>query len=393
MMKMSHMKKMLWTKLKLHIGTEGRHGKRKEEDNVNSLMGKPNVNEEYKEAFRTKSFIEMCNKVQGQLEVRTSLDDGQSSSSSSPLSSSSSTPSSPSVQHVPLSQYLLEPRQETLTSILEASNLHQFLVNYFEISLEAGKTCEFLLQNVLQVHINYRVIKNVLKLIKRVPDKESWTHHQYHAVYKNLASYALHKNPFSMMTREKFHELHDSHVLLLHQLTSQYRKTKRRTKYIRFIKRAFATFLVLGFGAFFIALLILAMHSMIGLVACPGLIVCTLALFKTKRLRQKFDRKWLEGLGAQLDIAARGVYILINDFDTMSMLVQRLYDEMEHRKFVADICVKKGKNEMLKEVVTEFQTQDSCFLEQLEELEKQIYLCFLDINRSRRLVVDEMVKC
>ncbi|KAL0438383.1 UNVERIFIED_CONTAM: hypothetical protein Slati_2321300 [Sesamum latifolium] len=105
------------------------------------------------------------------------------------------------------------------------------------------------------------------------------------------------------------------------------------------------------------------------------------------------SRTWLDGLGAQLDLAARGVYILVNDFDTMSRLVQRLHDEMEHRKFVADICVRKGKNEMLKEVVKEFQMHETWFMEQLEELEKQIYLCFLDINRSRRLVVEQMVKC
>ncbi|KAL0391871.1 UNVERIFIED_CONTAM: hypothetical protein Sradi_2409900 [Sesamum radiatum] len=84
---------------------------------------------------------------------------------------------------------------------------------------------------------------------------------------------------------------------------------------------------------------------------------------------------------------------MMNDFDTMSRLVRRLHDEMEHRKFVAEICVRKGKNEMLKEVIErEFQMHERCFLEQLEELEKQICLCFLDINRSRRLLVREMVK-
>ncbi|KAI3464794.1 hypothetical protein Pfo_021457 [Paulownia fortunei] len=335
----------------------------------------------------------MCYKVQGQLEIRTNLD-GQSLSMSS-SSTSTSSPSSPPIEHVHLSEYLLEPRQETLTSILESLNLHHFLVNYFDISLEAGRICESVLQNVHQVGINCRAIKNIIKLTELFPDSTSWTHSHYDALYRNLASLASLKNPFSTMTPEKFLELHGSHVHLLHRLTSQCRKTKRRTKIIRCIKRALTTCLVVGCGAVAITLLVLAMHSMVGMVAAPGLIVCSLGLFmmkKLKRGKRKSKKTWLKGLGAQLDIAARGAYILINNFDTMNQSVQRLHDEMEHRKFVAEICVRKRKNEILKEVVRELQMHESCFLEQLEELEKQIYLCFLDINRSRRLLVQELDK-
>ncbi|KAL0360509.1 UNVERIFIED_CONTAM: hypothetical protein Sradi_3735400 [Sesamum radiatum] len=370
----------------------GGHGK---EEIVDSSRGEPNVNDEYREAFRTKSYIDICNKVQGQLETRTSHDVqlGQSSPSSS--SSLSSSP----LAHPPvhLSDNLLEPRQETLTAIFETSKtLHDhFLENYFEISLEAGRICELLLQNVHQVRTNHRAITYVLKLIKRVPDCMNWTNNQQHTVYRNLASFALRRNPFSSMTPEKFHELHDSHVDLLHQLTSKCRKTKRRTKIIRYMKRALATFVFLGCGGLAIAVLVLAIHSIVGLLAAPGLILGVLVIKKLRKRAEhdQSSRTWLDGLGAQLDLAARGVYILVNDFDTMSRLVQRLHDEMEHRKFVADICVRKGKNEMLKEVVKEFQMHESWFMEQLEELEKQIYLCFLDINRSRRLVVEQMVKC
>ncbi|KAK4429419.1 hypothetical protein Salat_1242300 [Sesamum alatum] len=387
---MSRIRKDLWSKLGLYLN-EGGHGK---EEIGNSSRGEPNVNDEYREAFRTKSYIDICNKVQGQLETRTSLDVqlGQSSSSSS---SSLSSPPSPMIHPVHLSDNLLEPRQETLTAIFETSKaLHDhFLENYFEISLEAGRICEYLLQNVHQVRANHRAIRYVLKLMKRVPDCEKWTNNQHHTVYRNLASFALRKNPFSSMTPEKFHELHDSHVDLLHQLTSKCRKTKRRTKLIRYMKRALAAFVFVACGGLGIAVLVLAIHSIVGLLAAPGLI---LGLFLIKILRKREEhepsRTWLDGVGAQLDVAARGVYILVNDFDTMSRLVQRLHDEMEHRKFVADICVRKGKNEMLKEVVKELEMHEGWFMEQLEELEKQIYLCFLDINRSRRLVVEQMVK-
>jgi hypothetical protein len=55
------------------------------------------------------------------------------------------------------------------------------------------------------------------------------------------------------------------------------------------------------------------------------------------------------------------------------------------------VCVKNGKREILKEVVREFHANESSFLEQIEELEEHIYLCFLTINRSSRLVFQEII--
>ncbi|KAL2468216.1 hypothetical protein Fot_51741 [Forsythia ovata] len=355
-------------------------------------MSKSNVNEEYKEAFRTNSYIEICKKVQGQLEREsTDHDNGPSSSLSSSSSSSSS-----SSRHVHLSEFLLEPCQETLDDIIENLNLHQLLVNYLEISLEACRLCELLLKNVHNVRANYCVIKNAIKQMKKLPDGASWnTDDHCLAVYRNLASFVMLRNPLSTITPLQFHELHESRILLFHRLTSKCRQTKRRTKLRKWIKKVMRYVLVGACGALVIPLLLLAIHSMVaGMVAAPGLFVLgSLSLFlkKLRVAKKKLEKTEYERLGIQLDIAARGVYILINDFDTMSRLVQRLHDELEHKKFVADICVRKGKNEILKEVLREFQISGSCFLEQLEELEKQIYLCFLDINRSRRLLLEEII--
>ncbi|KAK6115716.1 hypothetical protein DH2020_007985 [Rehmannia glutinosa] len=359
----------------------GRHGK--EEDKNRLMRSTSNVNKEYKEAFRTNSYIEIRNKVECQLlEINCGLALGQSAASSS---------FSPSnIEYLHLSEYLIDPNQETLTS----SNIHQFFVNYFEISLEASRICESLLTNIYQVRDSHRSIRKAISLIQRAPDCGNWTYDQYKKVYKNLASFALRRNPFSKMDPNKFHELHNGHVLLLHDLTSQCKKTKRKTKLIKVFKSVLTCFVLVGFGALVIALLFLGMHCMVGLLAAPGIAIWALAHFKKRAQRKSKYGKLPDGSVAMLDVAARGAFIMINDFDTVSRIVKRLHDEMEHRKFVADICVRnKGKNEMLKEVVKEFQMHESCFLEELEELEKQIYLCFLDINRSRRLLVKEMVKC
>ncbi|XP_073021375.1 UPF0496 protein At1g20180-like [Primulina eburnea] len=339
-----------WSKLrKLSIQKRGRYG-----EDMKRLVGTSNtVNEEYKEAFRTKSYVEICKIIQGRLEK------------------SSSPPSPGQTQCIQFSEYLLEP--ETLTSILESSNLHPSLINYFQISQEACKVCESLLQNVYQVRAQYRAIDHITKFIKRVRNNKSWTQDQYLMVYRSLASFALRKNPLSIINTKKFHELHDSNMLLLHELTSQYLKTKRRSRFIICVKKVVAT---RGRGA-------------LGLIQ-PG----SFCLFWTKkrnREQQKF-KTCPDKLRVQLDTVGRGVYILINDFDTMSQLVQRLHDEMEHMQLAAGICVtRKWKNVMLK-VLQEFQIHESWFVEQLEDLEKQIFLCFLNINRTRKLVVHELVR-
>ncbi|KAL6504773.1 hypothetical protein OROHE_023531 [Orobanche hederae] len=379
MTKKSQMRKFLWAKLiKLPFIKQGRHG-REEDDHQNSLMSTSNVNEEYKQAFRTKSYIEIRDKVQCQLEISCDLDQEQYIANSS---SSSSSPNN--VQYdLNLCEFLLEPHQQSLIS----SNLHEFLVNYFEISHEISRTCETLLTDIHRVRDDHRSMRNVIASIQRVPAK-----------HENLAPSNLHKNPFSKTALpQNFQKLHNSHILLLHDLTSHCKKkTKRQKKLNKFFKRAVVGYMVMGFGALAIALLVLmTMHCMVGLVAAPILGMWALGRFMKKRARRKRDRKWLnEGLVAKLDTAARGVFIIMNDFETMGPIVKRLHDEMEHGRFVADIIrVKRlGENEMLKEVVREFQMHDSCLMEQLDELEKQIYLCFLDINRSRRLLVREMVK-
>ncbi|XP_042036021.1 UPF0496 protein At1g20180-like [Salvia splendens] len=357
---MLSLRKILMKKLKSSFEKEGGNGK----GNTSSLRVKTAINEEYKEAFRTKSYTEFCDKIQSQLESRTVLGDGATS-----LSSSSS---SPPLRHLHLSEYLVEPRCETLVSI---SKHHRLLTDYFDTGLEAGRICESILQKIHQVRVDYHAIRSLIE-----PEPDNNTHTR---LLKTLASFALHGDPFASMTPQKFKNLHENHQHFLHRLTSKRAKTKKRKKLTKFIKRALA----IGCGALALALLLLVVHGAAGVVAAPVLVASSLVLFD-RRGREEAKGKQNSGVVAQLDAAARGVYILINDFDMMSRLVQRLRDEMEHRKFAAGVCVRKGKKEALKEVVRD----ELGFLEQLEELEKQIYLCFLDINRSRKLLIQELEK-
>ncbi|XVE56201.1 hypothetical protein DITRI_Ditri03aG0218700 [Diplodiscus trichospermus] len=333
--------------------------------------GKTNVNEEYKEAFRTKSYVDMWSQVHGESEI-TSFDR---------LTSSSSVPD----YHINLSEYLLKPRQETLDKI-EGLNFDHLLLNYFGAGLEACNLCELILGSIHQTRVYYQKIRRVIKISKRM--QEFSDEQQYcRVMLKELAGFALLKNPLSIISPVLFREIHETNMDLFHKLTSKREKIKRQAKSKRISKQIGSLCLVISHTTLVIVLLLLAFHSMIGIIAAPGLAACFFSTWKKKSRSSGL----LERLGAQLDISAKGIYILINDFDTISRLVWGLHDEIEHRKAMANMCIRNGKIEVLKEVVREFHLHDSSFLEQLKELEEHTKLCFHTINRSRKLVIQAII--
>lgn len=348
-------------------------------DRVPNLSTKSSVNEEYLGVFRTKSYVEMWEKFHGQL-GRTNTTSRLSSSSSFPL-------------YLDLSEYLLEPRQETLEDMIESLNFHHLLVDYFEASLQACNICELLLKGIHQTRTAYKSIRMVIKLSKgsmlgySEEDKNL-------AILRELNAFALLTNPLSIISPVQFRDIHEQNLVLLHRLTSKHIKIKRITKLKRICKRVGGAGLVISHTALLVALLMFAFHSIIGIAAAPALMACSIGILKKKmETAQGWVKTRLQGevLGEQLDLAAKGVFILINDFDTMSRMVGRLHDEVEHRKYVAGVCARNGKCELVAEVLKEFDAQHCSFSEQLEELEEHIYLCLLTINRSRGLVIQEIM--
>ncbi|KZV16543.1 hypothetical protein F511_11375 [Dorcoceras hygrometricum] len=369
----SPLKKMLMSKFKLQKDGRGRKA------NVSSLVSKPNLSEEYKEAFRTKSYTEICNKARSQLETKKSFDAQSLHSLSTP----------PHPRNVQLVDSLLEPRQETLTPILEDPNL-QIFADYFNTSREAFENGELLLKNINQGRITYLETQNMIKKAKCLLNGSSWTNDEYCQVQNILVSFTS-QNPLSVISPEKFHELHLSHMILYRELTSQYNKTKQRIKANRRIKLVKTVFKVVGGGTLVVALLVLAMHSTIGMVVGPIILACFLVLLLArKKTKQGLTKEHLKREFALLDTAARGVYTLINDFDTVSWLEKTMNEEMEHMHSLVDICLKKGRSATLKVAAKVFQKQEPKFLEQLEELEKHTYLSLLNINRTRKQVMQEM---
>ncbi|KAH0921982.1 hypothetical protein HID58_022000 [Brassica napus] len=324
-----------------------------------SLTCKLSVNEEYQEAFRTNSYLEIRTKAEDQLGITFS------SKLSSPSPTTSPSSSSDLSFHSHFTDYLLDPPQETLDALMQDTSFHYLLAKFFDFSSDACDVCESLLQCIQQIKINHMKLKRVIKIGKRVCNgaktPECSRENLCALIFQELSRYALLKNPLYCIINETQFPRLGSYSLVISHI------------------------------AIVITLLTVALHSILGVLAAPALLglCCLLRKKKTKRKmknKSKTDTK-LENLGAQMDIAAKGTFIMMNDLDTLSRLAGRLCDEIEHRKAVAAMCAKSGKVEVLKEALRVFNGHEERFSELLQELEEHLYLCFHTINISRRLVL------
>ncbi|CAN0906158.1 UPF0496 protein At1g20180 [Linum grandiflorum] len=368
------MTKLSWTKLPSFLLFRRGSGRSPiEASGETSLTNKLTVNEEYKEAFRTDSYVEMWTELQSNFILHRRL-----------ISSSSSSSSFPSPLFRPHQQ------QETISNLLQTSNSHRLLIRYFDSSFIACDICETLLRSVHSSRAHYAKLKTVINNLAKLNNNKAAS---ASSMYTDLASYALHTNPLSSVRPLQFQDIHDTNSALLRELNQKMCKIKRRAKLNRILKKLGGCGLVALHTTLMATLLAIAIHSLVGIIAAPAVVGCFGCFSAKKTKRSVLPRgKSMEKLCSQLDVAAKGIFILVNDFDTISRLATSLSNEVEHRKVLAGMCVRNKNGELLKQVVRELRAYDACYLEQLEELEQHVYLCFHTINRSRRLLMQEMMK-
>ncbi|KAF5749213.1 hypothetical protein HS088_TW04G01177 [Tripterygium wilfordii] len=335
-----------------------------------------NVNEEYLSALRTKSYAEFLTKAQ--------------------LLLVNEHPSSPSFCHHKFSKSLLEPRQENIPSILESTifektpQLKTLILNYFDISAEASKFCSHLLKNINHVYSNYEFIRRAIDTI----DDHNYSSENVHQIISDLNSFIIQNNPFSNPNMLDFKLIHDKYSSVLRRLKLKGKKLARKIKLIRCIENASGICITATIGLVAITTIVALAHTLAGLVMAPAIFSFSFNNFKkTKFLSFQFKRSCvLKKLRDQIDVAAKGTYILDRDFDTMSRLVARLYDEVEHKKTMIKFCLERGDDKFSLQIVKELKKSDVGFRKQVEELEEQVYLCLATINRARALVIKESLR-
>ncbi|MQL83693.1 hypothetical protein Taro_016175 [Colocasia esculenta] len=370
-----------------------------------------NVNDEYKKALRTRSYIDVWTRIRRHLPRRSSTvttprsqppnaspnqeqqDVLTASTCTTPLTVTSTTSTAPSASSSPFSSYshlpdyLLEPCNEvaSLLGSLRDPGLHDLFLDYFDSTLKACSICGSLLGSIDVLRRERRTIRRLIL----VPTATSGVD------ITGLASYVELENPLSSMATAQFRRVQDIYESLIRRLVLARDKVLRKARLVRILKRASAVTLVAASAALATAFLVVGGHAVAVLAVAGGpALVGPFSAWVRKRRRRRCARTGrLARLGLQLDAAARGAYIMSRDLETMSRMVARLHDEVEHAKEVVRLFLHSGEGWVHRELAQRLAGGDygDGFSEQLDELEEHVYWCLLTINRIRRLVARELI--
>ncbi|KAM0942447.1 hypothetical protein DsansV1_C15g0138371 [Dioscorea sansibarensis] len=307
-----------------------------------------NVEEEYKQTLRTKSYIEIWNKAHHKLHRSIT-------NNSSPFS---------------IPDLLLEPKQEAListTKLLHGVPDHGPLVDYFDATFQAFNACSSLLASIERTRSYYHAIHHLLNKTNN---------------FSELSSMLDLPNPLAPQTLIYFQEMSTNFGPLTQRLIEARRRMKRRIRVVNDWKRVSVVMLVVACSAAAVAAILVVGHVVVlfGVVAAAPVVVAG------KRGKKKKIRR----VEKKVDEAARGAYIVGRDMETMSRMVRRVGDEVEHRREVAKMAVRSGERRMVREAVKEMERGEEGFERQVEELEEHVYLSLLTINRSRNLVANDV---
>ncbi|KHN41282.1 UPF0496 protein [Glycine soja] len=263
------------------------------------------------------------------------------------------------------------------------------MLSYFDISAEASFICSHLLQSINQVQCNYQFIERALGIMD---DDDSLE--KFKLISFELNSFIFSKNPLSNLNinHDLFKLISDENSsVLLHRLKSMRKKLGRKVKLMTYLKKT-SEICVAMYDL--VAITATAAHTLSTLIMGP-----TILNFPCKSLNKRelphlrFSRRmFLSNVCDQLDIAAKGTYILNKDFDTMTRVVARLYDEIEHKRAMVQFFLDKKDDKFSLQMVKELKKSGDGFRKQVEELKEHVYLCLVTINRARCLVTEEMTK-
>ncbi|XP_019085747.1 PREDICTED: UPF0496 protein At3g49070-like [Camelina sativa] len=328
------------------------------------------VREEYANAFRTESYNQFWTRVIHLSRKKSTV----SSSSSSPIESSST--AARLMSYRLFAHNLLDPDPNAITRILDVSRVGRttrlLLSDYFLETANAFLLCTLLLKNIHRLRSKYESLK----------PKFQTENHTSLALIDQFSELSRWFDPF-ISSGSRIQIIRCGCLNLLKRLESSRDKTRAKLKLINGLTHS-SGILVLALTTTLIVTI--ASHAFALFIAGPTLLT---GRFKPAGLRNKLTKT-----AARLDVAAKGTYILSRDLDTISRLVTRINDEVDHVRAMAEFWVGRGGSGRVRgseEVARELKRCEESFGEELDELEEHIYLCFMTINRARNLVVREIL--
>ncbi|CAA7399684.1 unnamed protein product [Spirodela intermedia] len=350
------------------------------------------VNEEYRKALRTRSYVEVWTKIHRHLRrsatapsppstptAFTIEDDHAATTGNSLAGSETSTSSFQLSCYSHLSSYLLKPNnQEVLLAGVPDPELRAILLDYFTAGEVACNICVSLLGSIDRLRRDHRIIQRFLN------DSSATA-----VDCADLASYAEFENPLYSVNFNRIHHLYDS---LIRRLNLAGDSFARRARLLRRAKTASGAALVVACGVLAAAALAVAAHAAVAVAVAGGPALVAPLSARLRRRMGTLRSGRLARLLAQVEAAARGAYIMNRDMETMSRMAERLQDEVDHGKAVVRLFLRSREAWVLREAVGgRAGGGEGGYLERVDELEEHVYWCLLTINRTRALLAQEIV--
>uniref|UniRef100_A0ACD5ZFS2 Uncharacterized protein n=1 Tax=Avena sativa TaxID=4498 RepID=A0ACD5ZFS2_AVESA len=361
------------------------------------------VDEEYGRAFKSRSFLDLWSHAHHSLKHTFKSSFGMLDDEAAVARDE------PSCSYTVLDDFVLEPSPEPLARAAgrrrhRRRRVEALLLEYFDVTREACEACSALLDAAGAARRHHLVLRRLLDRLD-VDGGDRAT-----AARDALARHVRLDNPLSPEGGRLagFREAHARCAPLSRRLAVARRRLRRLARAARFARCAAATAVVGASAAAVVAAVVLAAHAVVGIGAAAGMTFCgtkntrpaarqTSAFEKLplRRHRKRQQRHPSAGEAA-VDAAARGAYIVGRDLDTVSRMVRRAHDELEHGRDMARIAVAAGAQGgerqplLLQEVAREEEECGEDLRCQLEELEEHACLCLLTINRSRKMVAHEV---
>ncbi|KAF8672839.1 hypothetical protein HU200_049174 [Digitaria exilis] len=359
------------------------------------------VDEEYDSAFKSKSFLDLWSHAHRHLSQALSSSFKHQSSSSSKskhddgeVDTAAAAAMDQPCSYTVLVDFVLEPSPEFLSRGRGRSDRRRrrrrrgvdtLLIEYFDVTQEACEACSALLAAIAAARRHHLTLRRLLERLDDVSGDDAGGAAARDAVAEHVGL----DNPLSAGRLSAFHEVHVRCAPLATRLAAARRRLRRLATAMRVARGTATAALVAACAAAIVAAVVFAAHAVVGIGAAAA--AATGVPWRWAAKRVSSPRRYAAA-GAAVDSAARGAYIVGRDLDTVSRMVRRAHDELEHGRDVARIAVRgRGERPLMQEVEREEAECEEDLRAQLEELEEHVCLCLITINRSRRMVAHQMM--
>ncbi|RZR90164.1 hypothetical protein BHM03_00018003 [Ensete ventricosum] len=300
----------------------------------------------------------------------------------------------PAVSYAKLSEFLLELSQESVVEAAMATidgcsaylYLHSLLLEYFDVTFRACTACTNVLASIDRAREHHRSIRHFLiKLSSTCLFDGDRTE------FDRLASLLQLENQLHPQNLANFHSVQSRCSLLMQRLARAHRGILRRLRFVRLTKKAAGIVMISTCSVALVVAVAIAVHTVIGfgVVAAAAPVVMTTGPRAGMRWARTERARDLGRLGAQVDAAAKGAYIVGRDLDTVSRMVRRVQDEVEHEREVARMALRARERQLVREAARVVEGGAAGMESQMEE---HACLCLITINRSTRMVAQEMTE-